>query len=86
MNDTSLVVAVISIILFLILPAVMLVGLYIYVFISSIRENLKSEKVNEPIKDIPDKKENIMMVVAETVDIDNYKRNKKVVWLKVPMK
>lgn len=77
MESVSFVAAIVTVILFLVLPAIALVGVYVYVIFSSIRENLKSQKVNEPIiKDIPDKKQNAIMVVADTVDIDNYKKKK----------
>lgn len=77
MESVSFVAAIVTVILFLVLPAIALVGVYAYVIFSSIRESLKSQKVNEPIiKDIPDKKQNAIMVVADTVDIDNYKKKK----------
>lgn len=77
MESVSFVAAIVTVILFLVLPAIALVGVYVYVIFSSIRENLKSQKVNGPvIKDIPDKRENAIMVVADTVDIDNYKKKK----------
>lgn len=77
MESVSFVAAIVTVILFLVLPAIALVGVYVYVIFSSIRESLKSQKVNEPIiKDIPDKKQNAIMVVADTVDIDNYKNKK----------
>jgi len=77
MESVSFVAAIVTVILFLVLPAIALVGVYVYVIFSSIRESLKSQKVNEPIiKDIPDKKQNAIMVVADTVDIDNYKKKK----------
>lgn len=78
MESVSFVAAIVTVILFLVLPAIALVGVYVYVIFSSIRESLKSQKVNEPIiKDIPDKKQNAIMVVADTVDIDNYKKKKR---------
>lgn len=77
MESVSFVAAIVTVILFLVLPAIALVGVYVYVIFSSIRESLKSQKVNEPIiKDIPYKKQNAIMVVADTVDIDNYKKKK----------
>lgn len=78
MENSSLVATIIIIILFLALPFVLLAGAYIYIIFSSIRENLKSNKVAAPmVKDIPDKKENLIMVVADTVDIDKYKEKRK---------
>lgn len=78
MENSSLVATIIIIILFLALPFVLLAGAYIYIIFSSIREKLKSNKVTAPtVKDIPDKKENLIMVVADTVDIDAYKDKRK---------